>query len=358
MPGKMTSRDRLLAVFNHCIPDRVPIMDNPWGATVERWRTEGLPADVRVEDYFGYDRMSSFRPDNSPRYPAKVLEETDEYRIETTSWGVTRKNWKHHGGVPEFLDFTIRDRDTWAEAKARMTPSDDRIDWAGLEDRYPKAVDRGDLLVAGGWFGFDVTHSWICGTERILMSLVEDPEWCRDIFMHELDLQITLFDQIIERGYKFDVLYWPDDLGYRNGPLFSPAMYREIVKPVHAKACAWAHEHGMKTLLHSCGNVMPLVPDLIDAGVDCLNPLEQKAGMDALGLKRVHGHELALMGGVDVRCWAEGGQALEEETVTKLEALKAGGGYIFHSDHSIPENVSFTDYCRVVELFRQHGTYN
>jgi uroporphyrinogen decarboxylase len=270
---------------------------------------------------------------------------------------VTQKNWKHHGGVPEFEDFRIRDRDSWAEARRRMTPSEDRVDWTKLERDYPAARQRGDLIVAAGWFGFDVTHSWICGTERILMALVEDPDWCGDMFMHELDTQLALFDLIRQRGYEFDLLYWPDDLGYRNGPLFSPAMYRDILQPVHAKACDWAHTNDMKVLLHSCGNVMDLVPDLLDAGIDCLNPLEQKAGMDAIGLKRDYAGRLALMGGIDVREWAKGGEALEHETLSKLEALMPGGGYIFHSDHSVPENVSFADYCRVVELAKAHGRY-
>ncbi|MCG3181012.1 MAG: hypothetical protein BIFFINMI_03379 [Phycisphaerae bacterium] len=358
MSSEMTSRERLVAVFNHRMPDRVPMMDNPWEATVERWRREGLPADVSVADYFGFDRTFSIRPDNSPRFPRHVIEETGEYTVATTAWGVTQKNWKHHGGVPEFLDHRIKDRESWADARARMAPAEDRVDWTRLEREYPKARQRGDLIFAGGWFGFDVTHSWVCGTERILMALVEDPDWCREMFMHELDVQLALFDMIRARGYEFDVLYWPDDLGYRNGPLFSPAMYRSIVQPVHAKACAWAHAKGMKTLLHSCGNVMALVPDLLNAGVDGLNPLEQKAGMDALGLKRDVGDRLVLMGGVDVRRWAEGGEDLEQETVSKIEALKADGGYIFHSDHSVPENVGFKDYCRVIELAREHGRYD
>ena len=82
--------------------------------------------------FFGWDNLVGFGTDNSPRLPVQTLEETPEYRIHTTAWGCTMRNWTHHGGVPEFLDFTIKDRDSWAKAKARMTPARDRIDWKNL----------------------------------------------------------------------------------------------------------------------------------------------------------------------------------------------------------------------------------
>ncbi len=358
MPAEMTSRQRLTAVFEHRTPDRVPIMDSPWDATVQRWRAEGLPEGLSPGDYFGYDKTFSIRGDNGPRYPEQVLEETDDYVIRTTSWGMTVKNWKRHGGVPEFLDVTVRDRDTWADAKRRMVAAEDRIDWRRLAEGYPRAVAEGAFLIGRGWFGYDVTSSWFVGTERVLMAMALEPDWCREMFEHELAVNLTLLELAWDRGYRFDAMEFPDDLGYRNGPLFSPATYRAVCQPVHARAARWCHDRGVKLLMHSCGNVMKLVSDLLEAGIDGLNPLEQKAGMDALALKRDFGDRLVLMGGVDVRKWAEGGRALEDETVSKIEALKRGSGYIFHSDHSVPENVSFADYCRVIELARLHGRYD
>jgi len=108
----MTSRERFLRMFDHREADRIPIIDSPWGATIERWQREGMPKEVSYVDYFGLDHVAGISVDNSPRYDERVIEETEEYKITTTRWGATLKNWKHAASTPEFLDFTIIDPDS------------------------------------------------------------------------------------------------------------------------------------------------------------------------------------------------------------------------------------------------------
>ncbi|HUS80159.1 MAG TPA: uroporphyrinogen decarboxylase family protein, partial [Armatimonadota bacterium] len=110
---------------------------------------------------------------------------------------------------------------------------------------------------------------------------------------------------------------------------------------------------------HSCGNVTALVPMLIEAGFDCLQPLEAKAGMDLVALKEQYGQRLACMGGIDVRKMADGTdpRLLEEEIRIKVGLAKRGGGYIYHSDHSVPDNVSFDRYRYVMDLVHKYGQY-
>jgi len=356
MARHMTTRERMKRVYNHQEPDRVPLTESPWGVTLRRWQREGLPAGVSWAEFFGLDDVVGIGVDNSPRYPSKTVKETDEYRITTTSWGATMRNWKNSASTPEFLDFTIKDRASWAKAKRRMKPTEDRVNWKHLQESYPKWVERGAWISAGGWFGYDVFASWHVGTERMLIAMADDPDWCRDMFDHALTVNLKLLDKVWDRGYKFDCLSYPDDLGYRNGLFFSLKMFREVLKPVHRRAIEWAHARGVKVMMHSCGNIMELIPDLIDIGLDGLNPLETKAGMDLVTIKRMYGSKLVLQGGIDVRKMTEGG-AIEEEIRTKVTAAKAGGGYIFHSDHSMPDSVSFADYCRVVGLAKWYGKY-
>lgn len=352
----MTSHERFARVFRHEEPDRLPMLDAFWGSTVERWRTEGLPAGVGPERFFGFEDMPGFGIDNSPRFPHRVVEETEEYVTYVTAWGVTQRNWKHRASVPEFVDFTVVDRESWAAAKERMTPTEDRLDWAALERNHAAWQARGGWICAHAWFGFDVLHSWFVGTERVMMALVEDPDWVRDMIDTMLDLDLALLTKAWDRGYRFDCVTWPDDLGYVNGPLMSPDTYREVVKPAHRRMCDWAHERGVYTRLHSCGGVLPLLPDLIEAGIDCLQPLEQKAGMDIHEIKSRFGDRLVLEGGIDVRKMTDG-TAIEAEIREKFAVLMQGGGYVYHSDHSIPDNVSFSDYCRVISLVRHYGRY-
>ncbi|MCK5734293.1 MAG: hypothetical protein KAI38_08900, partial [Candidatus Latescibacteria bacterium] len=134
---EMTSRERFLRMYDHREADRIPIIDSPWGATIERWQGEGMPKEVSYVDYFGLDHVAGISVDNSPRYEEKVLEETEEYKTYTTPWGATLKNWKHAASTPEFLDFTITDPKSWEKAKERIRPDRDRVDWEHLKRQVP-----------------------------------------------------------------------------------------------------------------------------------------------------------------------------------------------------------------------------
>ena len=356
MPDTMTSYERFKCVFDHKEPDRIPMRDGPWGPTIARWHKEGLPKNVGFGQFFGFENVAGIGVDNGPRYPSRVVEQTDDYVISTTAWGATMKNWKHTASVPEFIDFTIKDRKSWEDAKARMTPTKDRVNWEHLKNNYPKWREQGAWITAGAWFGYDIFASWTVGTERMLMAMYTDPDWCADMFNHSLSVDLALLDMVWDAGYKFDCLSYPHDLGYRNGLFFDLDTYRAVLKPAHKRSCDWAHERGIKVMLHSCGNIMELIPDLIDAGFDGLNPLETKAGMDVIALKEKYGSQLVLEGGIDVRKMPLSDQ-IEEEIRTKVTAAKVGGGYIYHSDHSVPDSVSFADYCRVVALVKYYGRY-
>lgn len=352
----MTSRERFARMFEHREADRVPIIDGPWAATIERWHREGMPEDVSYVDFFGLDKVAGIGVDISPRHPEKVVEETEDYVIRTTSYGVTLKEWKHAGGVPEFLDFTIVDRDTWAAAKARMTPSDDRIPWEHLKANYRRWRDEGYWIMGHLWFGFDVTHSWTVGTERVLLALVEDPEWLVDIFEHFLNVNLALLDKVWDAGYTFDSVTWPDDMGYKHSQFFSVRTYRQLLKPLHKRVADWAHARGVKVHLHSCGDVNPFIPEFLDAGIDALNPLEVKAGMDPVALKRQYGDRLVLHGGINAVLWDDL-DAIEAEMRRVVPILKENGGYIFSSDHSVPSSVSLEGFRYIVELAKKLGSY-
>ena len=352
----MTSRERIQRMYEHREADRVPVYDEPWGATVERWVREGMPKDMHYADFFDLDRIQNIGVDNSPRYPVRVLEETPLQKTHTTAWGVTMRNWTHAGGTPEFLNFTIKDLDTWRAARQRMQPTRDRINWEHLQKNYADWRRRGCWIQACLWFGFDVTHSWILGTERTLMAMAEEPEWISDMLNHELDVALALFDQIWGAGYTFDGIKWWDDMGFKHNQFFSLSMYRELIKPVHRRAIEWAHAKGIKALLHSCGDIRPFVPELVEIGLDGLNPLEIKAGMDPLDLKRRYGERLLLFGGINAVLWDDF-DAIAAEMRRLVPELKRDGGYIFASDHSVPTSVSLDMFRRTVELAKELGRY-
>ena len=132
--------------------------------------------------------------------------------------------------------------------------------------------------------------------------------------------------------------------------------YRELLKPVHKRAIEWAHARGVKAHLHSCGDVNPFVPELIEIGLDALNPLEVKAGMDPIALKKKFGDKLVFHGGINAVLWDKPDQ-IEAEMRRVVPAVARNGGYIFSSDHSVPSTVSLEAFRRIINLAKTLGAY-
>ncbi len=352
----MTSRERFRRMYEHREADRVPIIDIPWAGTIARWKREGMPADAQWPEFFGTDLTASVNVDITPQYEQQILEETERYVIKTTSWGVTLKQLKQEDSTPEFLDYKVKTPAAWEEAKARMAPSRERINWKNLEQNYERWLAEGRWIQGGFWFGFDVTHSWMSGTETVLVAMLEQPDWVKDMFETYLDCCIAHFDMIWDAGYRVDTICWPDDMGYKGSAFFSNEIYRELLQPVQKRAVDWAHSKGIYTHLHSCGNIMKLLPDILETGVDALNPIEIKAGMDVLGIKRSYGDRLVLHGGLNAVLW-DNKEAILEEIRRLVPLLKENGGYIFSSDHSIPNSVSLETFRSIVEEVKRCGAY-
>ncbi len=348
----MTTHERILRTFQHADTDRVPICDYPWAGTLRRWRSEGMPPHADWRDYFGVDKRETITVDITPQFESRIIEKTDLYTIVTTPWGVTLKEFNQEDSTPQFLDFAIVTQEQWHQAKKRMTPSRERVNWRHLEQNYPQWRADNRWIQAGFWFGFDVTHSWMVGTQTLLIAMAENPQWVADMFHTYLDMCIAQFDMIWDSGYRFDSIYWPDDMGYKGTPFFSRAMYRQLLQPVHRRAVEWAHNKGIYAHLHSCGNIMPLLADIVDTGIDALNPIEIKAGMNIEQIKRDYGDRLVLHGGINAVLWDDHDQIMAEIEKT-LPLLTRGGGYIFASDHSIPNSVSAANFRDIVDQVKR-----
>jgi uroporphyrinogen decarboxylase len=353
---EMTSHERIKRAYKRKELDRIPIFDVVWTTTITRWEKEGLPKGIPFYEYFDIDKICKIDVDNSPQFPVKVLEETDEYIIQTHPWGCTYRMWKNKMSLPEFISYSIVDEESWAAAKSRMIPSDDRIPWDFLKENYGKWKSEGYWIRGRLWFGFDATHSYSTGTEHFLIDMIERPEWCVDQFNHELDVGIALLNKVWDAGYTFDEVSWDDDMGYKQSQFFSMTMYRDLLKPVHKRAIEWAHSKGVKAHMHSCGDVRPFLPELVEIGLDGLNSMEVKAGMDPVYVKENFGDKLLLRGGFDPQDWDKH-EKTEAIIRDRLPVLMNRGGYLFASDHSIPDSVSLDDYRFVVGLAKELGVY-
>ncbi len=352
----MTGRERVLLALNHKEPDRIPMHDSPWSATIKRWRKEGLPEDVDLSEYFGWD-FAFFGADCTPRFPVKTIEKNEKFIIQTTPQGGVRKNFREYTTTPEIIDWPIKTKDDWKEIKKRLNPDFTRVDWVSALYAYQRVREEGKFICYSGGFGYDILQSYM-KTEQLLITMIEDPELVKEMIMTFAELNLIMMDFMMKNGFTFDGAFFYNDMGYRNGPLFSPDTYLKTHYQADKMAYGYCHSKGLKVFLHCCGNVKEFIPMLIDAGLDCLQPLEVKAGMDLVELKEKYGDKLCFMGGIDTRLMNNPDKTLiENEIKTKFEVAKKNGGYIYHSDHSIPNTVSFEDYRFVMELVKKYGVY-
>jgi len=352
----MIARERVRKALQHQEPDRVPIQDSPWAATVDRWRAEGLPSGMSPADYFGYE-MASLGPDTSPQFPVEVLQEDDEYILERNSFGGIRKNHRDRSTTPMIVDYPCKTREDWEKIKPRLQASDYRVDWVTCLQAFQRERSRGRFINYSSAVGYDKIQSYVA-SPRLLKAVIKEPEWVRDMYWTDAKLTMDMCERMMKAEFKFDGAWLSCDLGYRTGLFFSPKHYETQLHPVFKELCRFFHSHQMPVILHCCGRVKDLIPFFIEEGIDCLQPLEVKAGMDLIELKESHGDKISFMGGIDVRLMAlDDPSHLEKEIRNKFEVAKEGGGYIYHSDHSVPKNVSFERYKRVMELVKRYGGY-
>jgi uroporphyrinogen decarboxylase len=350
------SRERFLKTLRHEEPDRVPICDTAWAATIDRWHQEGLPPDVSPAEYFDYE-MVRIRPDISPRLPAEVIEEDAEYVLERTPYGGLRRQHRDRSTTPEILDWAIRSREDWERIRPRLVPDPGRVDWEAARAEYAEAWRRGKFVCFDAHIGYAQFQEYV-KSDDLLILLATEPDWFKDMLQTHAELVIGLAQMMMAEGFQFDGGWFACDLGYRNGTFFSPQMYRELQFPYDKLVFRFFRDKGLPVILHSDGRVKALIPQFLEAGLSALHPIETKAGMDLIELKREYGQDLAFFGGIDVRAMADPDpRVIEDELKRKLEAAMVGGGYIYHSDHSVPNNVSFERYCHIIELVREYGVY-
>ena len=348
--------ERVKLALQHREPDRVPIHDSIWQATIDRWRNEGLPYGVSPDNYFGFE-LAGFDADTSPQFPVEVIFEDEEYIAERDSFGGIRKNHRDRSTTPMIIDYPCKSRGDWEKIKPRLKASDYRVDWVRGLYSFQRERCRGRFITYNAVVGYDKILRYVA-SERLLKAIIMEPEWVKDMYCTDAKLVMDMCEQMMKGGFKFDGAFLFGDLGYRHGLFFSPKHFEDQLHPVFKKLCRYFHSHDMPVILHCCGRIMDLIPYFIEEGIDCLQPIEVKAGMDLIELKEECGDKISFMGGIDVRLMTLDDPApLEKEIREKIQVAKEGGGYIYHSDHSIPKNVSFQKYKRVIELVKKYGEY-
>ncbi len=357
----MTSIERMQAALERRPVDQTAVAVSPWGATVQRWRDEGhIGPNEDVAEHFGQDLRSGGWLNSvvDLDFQAVTIEETEETILRLDGNGATLRAHKLHDSTPEHVNFTVRDRATWEEfAKPKLLGVDRRrIPFESYRWAKQYSAERDLFCCWGGVAPFEQMHP-LCGHEYMLMGMALDPDWVRDMADTYADLTIQHLEVLFSEEGAPDGFFFYEDMGFKQRPFMSPAMYAGILQPAHTRLFEYAHDNGCKVIVHSCGFVEPLVPGLIEAGMDCLQAMEVKAGMDLRELYAKYGDRLSFYGGVDVRCLISNNRALidAEMDAKILPVVRGGGGYVLHSDHSEPPEVDYETMMYFVERGRKLG---
>ena len=372
----MNGRQRVRAAIYRTGLDRVPMSDSFWEDTLSRWRQEGLPPNANPVEYFDFD-IASMSLDPSPRYPVELLEETADTRAFRDRFGYVVTKALGKSRTVDFHSHAVGSRADWPAVRERFAAQQGgldteelaRIDTAGVpfrldpeptwdqaRTRYRRLRDSGRYVTASAYGPHEATWR-LRGFTPTLMELVEDPDFIAEIASTYTGFLLAVLDQCLARGIQSDGFFMVEDLGYVNGLMFSPDTWRHVYREQVARIGRFLRDRGMDFHMHCCGNSEAVFDDLIACGVQVMQPLEAKAHLDVRELKARYGDRLTFFGNIDVIALAESEAAAQAEIRGKVAAFDATGGYIYHSDHSVPPEVSFERYCHALECVRNCGTY-
>lgn len=235
-----------------------------------------------------------------------------------------------------------------------------------IDLQIEEALQENNALVLGVTVGNGIfqTGNWLEGYEDFLCDVAIGSGKAEFIMEKVLEIKIAYWEAVLDKwGKKLDIVFELDDLGMQSGLLISPQTYRNLIKPRQKLLFEFIKKKSphIKIMFHSCGSIKPLIPDLIEAGIDILNPVQISASdMDPAGLKREFGSDITFWGGgIDTQHTLPKGtpDQIEYEIRTNLEIFAPGGGFVFAPVHNIQEEVPPENIIKMFETVLKYGRY-
>jgi uroporphyrinogen decarboxylase len=322
------------------------------------WPKQGYPENTDPAVYFDYDLKGiGSGPDTTPfrKDEEEILEETDEWKVTRSGWGAALKHWKHHSGTPEHIDFLIKDPETWQPYRDVIADLTDmsRFDVEGIRKNREQGYAGDKFLTYNHLFVVESLRHAL-GDVNMFESFVLDPGWLHDINRVLTDFFLRHYRKLFEEVGTPDGMFIYEDLGFRNGLFASPKMMGDVIFPYYQELVDFYHSYDLPVILHSCGGVTEAMPQIVEIGFDCIQPMEAKASVDAISLAEQYSDKIAFMGNIDVTILNTNDRARVKEHVlgTMNRLWDLGADYVFHSDHSVPPDVDFDTYRYAVDLYR------
>ncbi len=369
----MNARETFIAAltFNDDIGAGIPFMPGgPRESTLKRWHAEGLGTDEyyleAVHRHLGIG-PDSVQPHIHPGVDLRMVPQFEEQVLSHGNGHYVVRDWM--GNVVEISDeydvsymrsakdfvtrrwisFPVNDRAEWESMKERYDPDEQSRFPLDFGERCVKLVGRdypAGLSVSGPFWQL---REWL-GFEPLCMLTLTDPDFVTEMVAFWTEFVDTMLARTLERC-PLDYVFISEDMAYKEHPMISPEMARDLLLPSYERWVGTVKSHGCPlVIMDSDGYIGDLIPIWIDAGIDACNPIEVAAGNDIVAFRRRFDTRMAYWGGIDKRAIAAGGSTIEREVDRVCSLLDMGGGLIPSCDHGVPHDISWPDFLRYCEL--------
>ena len=366
--GFMNSRERVLAALDHRTPDRPPRDLGSTTATgIHPLAYKALKRYLGLEGGWRYlsaraqlahvesPVVERFGIDVLPLVPqaAAAPPVLDDRRCYVDRWGVERR-LPGEGGHYYVSRPPLAPAEWVGDLDAFSWP-EPQVDLAALGQQARHLRETTDkALVLNLEVGFLHQTQFLRGYDGWLMDLASDPAFAAALMDRVLEIWLAEAETtILAVNGHADVVVYADDIAFQDRPMVSPGMYRALIRPRQKRVFDLMKRSGLKVFYHSCGNVWPLIGDLVDMGVDVLNPVQVSAGEmgDTAALKRTWGEELTFWGGIDTQHVLPRGtpEEVRREVWRRLDDLAGGGGCVLAGVHDIQPEVPPENICAMFE---------
>jgi len=385
----MDPRERVICALNHREADRVPLdigSTDVTGITLGAYRgllkhigkldrnikfVDIVQQVVEIDEEILYEWQVDTRGvlSDPPSYWKLELKDEGSYTSFIDEWGIKWVMPKEHGKYYDMVSHPLSgdvrlseiEKYSWPKPDDQQRFKNAREKLKNLRDNSSYALIHGGAL-GGGTFELSL---WLRDFENFYCDLIQNPKRACAILDKVVELKIAYWEKALsEFGEYVDVVYEWDDLGAQETSLISPQIYRKYIKPRHTKLFSAIKNFAPKKVyifLHCCGSIYDLLPDLIEAGVDIINPVQIGAKkMNPTVLKREFGKDIVFWGGgVDTQKTLPYGSRneIEEEVKRRIEEFAPGGGFVFSAIHNIQSDVPPENILIMIEAFHKYATY-
>jgi len=280
-------------------------------------------------------------------YPEEPIEETEEHRIWRDSLGRTMKLPKQAATLALPMDFPVKTMDDWLKIKPWYEFSEERLgaDWQAAAQRHR---EQDKVVCVGIPGGFDEPRQ-LMGEEGLCIAFYEQPELVHDILQTIGDTAFRVLDRV-SGEVQIDLLSVHEDMAGKSGPLAGPTQISEFIAPYYRKIWDLLYDRGARIFdQDSDGDMNPVIDAFLDAGVNCMHPMEPAATMDIVKIREKYGTHLAFYGGIDKHVIRRSKQEIAEELEYKIPPMVRSGGCVLALDHRIPNGTPLENYRFYIE---------